>query len=176
MVPAGKNPTQDNRPAKTGRSKNLPGEVRWMPTAFRAFNPKKLNGRRSPARPLGRASTPPANEGLLFKREPGMSRVFQALTAEPWAIDPSWLPLMAAIAQRNFGAPEVAAAQGWQARDHDLMAGPGAQKLAGSQRAYLVEGVAIIPITGPIFPRANMMTEMSGATSITMLLNDYRAR
>lgn len=104
-----------------------------------------------------------------------MSRAFQALTAEPWAIEPSWLPLLAALAQRNHSAPEVEAAKGWQARDFDLMAGPGAQRLPGSQRSYVIDGVAIIPVTGPIFPRANMMTEMSGATSITTLMADYRS-
>jgi ClpP class serine protease len=104
-----------------------------------------------------------------------MSRVFQALTAEPWAIDPSWLPLLSALAQRNHAAPEVQAAQDWQKRDFDLMAGPGAQRLPGAQRAYMIDGVAVIPVTGPIFPRANMMTEQSGATSIAMLQNDFRA-
>lgn len=104
-----------------------------------------------------------------------MSRVFHALTAEPWAIEPSWLPLLAALARRDHSAPEVAAAEGWQRRDYELMAGPGAQKLGGAQRAYVVDGVAVLPITGPIFPRANMMTEMSGATSITVLQNDFRA-
>lgn len=104
-----------------------------------------------------------------------MSRVFQALTAEPWVIVPSWLPLLAALAQRNHAAPEVQATQDWQKRDFDLMAGPGAQRLAGATRAYAIDGVAIIPVTGPIFPRANMMTEQSGATSLTMLQNDFRA-
>jgi ClpP class serine protease len=103
-----------------------------------------------------------------------MTRAFKALTADPWAIDPSWLPLMAALAQRNQSAPEVEAAKGWQARDYDLMAGPGAQRLAGADRAYVVDGVAVLPVTGPIFPRSNMMTALSGATSITMLQNDYR--
>jgi ClpP class serine protease len=103
-----------------------------------------------------------------------MSRVFQALTAEPWAIIPDELHKLSAIAQRHpipgakDGEPE------YSKRDYQLMAGPGAQKLAGAQRAYVIEGVAIIPITGPIFPRANMMTEMSGATSITSLQNDHR--
>lgn len=104
-----------------------------------------------------------------------MSRVFQALTAEPWAIEPSWLPLLAALAQRNHSAPEVQAVQDWQKRDFDLMAGPSAQRLAGASRGYVIDGVAIIPVTGPIFPRANMMTEQSGATSLTTLQNDYRA-
>lgn len=104
-----------------------------------------------------------------------MTRAFQALTAEPWAIEPSWLPLLAAIACRNHDSPAVQAAEGWQKRDYEMMAGPGAQKLAGSERAYIVGGVAVLPITGPIFPRANKMTEMSGATSVTMLQNDFRA-
>lgn len=103
-----------------------------------------------------------------------MSRALRALTAEPWAIVPSSLVLIAAIAQRNHAAPEIAAAGEWQKRDFEVMAGPGAQRLAGAQRAYVVDGVAVLPVTGPIFPRANMMTEMSGATSISMLQNDYR--
>lgn len=104
-----------------------------------------------------------------------MSRIFRALTAEPWAIEPSWLHLLAALAQRNHAAPELQAVRDWEKRDYELMAGPGAQKLAGAQRAYVIDGVAVIPLTGPIFPRANMMTEQSGATSITMLQNDFRA-
>jgi len=105
-----------------------------------------------------------------------MTRVFQALTALQWAIDPAWLPLLSALAQRNTSAPEVEAAQGWVERDFEAVAGPGAQRLAGgSQRAFVVDGVALLPITGPIFPRANMMTEMSGATSLSILQADYRA-
>jgi len=103
-----------------------------------------------------------------------MTRALQALTADPWAIVPGWLPLIAALAQRNHGAPEVANAGDWEKREYDIMAGPGGQRLAGAQRAFVVDGVAILPVVGPIFPRANMMTEMSGATSVTMLQNDYR--
>lgn len=102
-------------------------------------------------------------------------RIFQALTAIQWAIEPSWLQLLSALAQRNATAPEVEAAKGWQKRDHEAMAGPAAQRLAGADRAFLVDGVALLPITGPIFPRANLFTEISGATSVTMLLKDYRA-
>jgi ClpP class serine protease len=103
-----------------------------------------------------------------------MSRVFQALTAEPWAIDPSWLPLLAALAQRDYRAAEVEAAQGWQKLDYDLIAGPTAQRIAGAQRAWMQDGVAVLPVLGPIFPRANMMTDMSGATTVSMLSNDLR--
>lgn len=105
-----------------------------------------------------------------------MSRVIQALTAEMWAIVPSELQKIALIARRHH-MPEGADGEtpAYIKRDYELMAGPGAQKLAGSSRTFLIDGVAVMPITGPIFPRANMMTEMSGATSVTMLQNDYRA-
>jgi hypothetical protein len=103
-----------------------------------------------------------------------MSRVFQALTAEPWAIVPSELQKIAAIVQRH-AAPDAAKGEPeYQKRDYLLMAGPGAQRLADTSRAFLIDGVVILPITGPIFPRANMMTEYSGATSINTLTDDYR--
>lgn len=104
-----------------------------------------------------------------------MSRAFEALAAEPWAIIPAELHKLAAIAQRHpVGGGEQGEPE-YQKRDYALMAGPGAQRLAGAHRAFVVDGVAVLPITGPIFPRANMMTEMSGATSVTMLQNDLRA-
>jgi len=103
-----------------------------------------------------------------------MTRAYQALTAEPWAIEPSWLHLLAAVARRDSASPELQARQDWQERDYAAMAGPAAARLAGAHRAYVIDGVAILPITGPIFPRANLMTEMSGASSVTMLQNDFR--
>jgi len=81
-----------------------------------------------------------------------MSRVFQALTAEPWAIEPSWLPLLAALAQRDQATLDIVAAREWQKRDYDLMAGPGAQKLANAQRAYVIDGVRSFRSWGRSFP------------------------
>lgn len=101
-------------------------------------------------------------------------RVFNALTAEPWAIMPSSLQTMVAILQRHNMPDATKEAPEYAKRDLELMAGPGAQRLAGTSRTFLIDGVAVLPITGPIFPRANMMTEYSGATSISMLTDDYR--
>ncbi len=103
-----------------------------------------------------------------------MSRALAALTNQFWAIDPSWLPLMASIAQRGSGNSNLESSREWVKRDHLAMAGPGAQKLPGANRAYVVDGVGVLPITGPIFPRANLLTEVSGASSLTMLQNDHR--
>lgn len=101
-------------------------------------------------------------------------RAFQALAGEPWAIEPSWLPILAALAQRNHGAPELKAVEGWAKRDCDLFAGPAARRLDGARYAMITDaGVAIIPVFGPIFPRASMMTEYSGAASATQLQADH---
>jgi len=94
-----------------------------------------------------------------------------------WAMPAADVRLLLSIASRSRDERAAARAgegETWQRRDYDLMAGPGAQKLAGAQRAYVVDGVAVLPVTGPIFPRANLMTDMSGATSVAVLLNDYR--
>jgi ClpP class serine protease len=47
-------------------------------------------------------------------------------------------------------------------------------RLEGARRAQVRDGVAIIPVTGPIFRRANLVTEMSGATSIELLARDLQ--
>lgn len=104
-----------------------------------------------------------------------MSLIFRALTAEPWAIVPANLELIARIAQRHHNAVDPSKGEPeYQRRDYLQMAGPGAQPIPGAQRAYAIDGVAVIPVIGPIFPRANMMTAYSGATSVTMLQNDFK--
>ena len=104
-----------------------------------------------------------------------MTKAFHALCGEKWAIDPSWLPLLATIAQRgNVSAAGSDDVRKWVQRDHLAAAGQGAQKLAGAYRGFTVGRTGILPITGPIFPRANMLTEISGATSLTMLQADHQ--
>jgi signal peptide peptidase SppA len=42
-------------------------------------------------------------------------------------------------------------------------------------RTIVRDGVAIIPISGPIFPKANLFTEISGATSLELLAKSFAA-
>jgi len=88
-------------------------------------------------------------------------KAIDAVLGQPWAIEPEWLRMIAAIAERQFDAPVVAAM-----RDN-----PPRQEMP----AMAADGVAVINIMGPIFPRANMMTEMSGATSLDMAQAQFRA-
>ncbi len=107
-------------------------------------------------------------------RGASMKRVSRAITAELWAITPAALQTIATIVRGHQLPDAEQETPAYIKRDYELMAGPGAQRLAGAARTFVVDGVAIMPITGPIFPRANMMTEFSGATSVSVLTDDYR--
>jgi ClpP class serine protease len=101
------------------------------------------------------------------------TRALAALTAEPWAIEASWLPIIAALAMRE---PVSIAQPTWAGHDLEVFAGPDARKLEGARSATVTaDGIALIPVFGPIFPRANMMTEVSGSTTAQGILADYRA-
>lgn len=47
-------------------------------------------------------------------------------------------------------------------------------RLTNTKRTTIRDGVAVIPVVGPIFPRANLMTALSGATSISTLAKDFQ--
>jgi ClpP class serine protease len=80
------------------------------------------------------------------------SRAFDAVVGQPWAIEPSWLPVLAKIAQRG-GDPSTISARPAAYTDETC-------------RVVARDGVALLELIGPVFPRANMLTEMSGATSL----------
>lgn len=111
-----------------------------------------------------------------------MIRALHALTAEPWAIRPDYLHLMASIAGMDREARAANAeseGETWRKRDLSAIigafAGPTVRRMDGARYAMVTDaGVAVIPVFGPIFPRANVMTEYSGGSSVAMLQNDYR--
>ena len=116
-----------------------------------------------------------------------MSRAFRELCSELWAITPDWLHILAALSLRDRNHPLVGQAY----KDEDgkkaptpverfsslMFLGAAARSLEGqgSGRAIVAEGVAILPVLGPIFPRANMMTDLSGATSCAAVHKDLSA-
>ena len=85
------------------------------------------------------------------------SYVLQAFTEKPWAILPNKLAILEEIVSRHV-AGEKLGAEEVQARIH------GASRPADRR----VGSVAVLPLFGTIFPRANMMTQVSGATSAEM--------
>ncbi len=88
-------------------------------------------------------------------------RVLAALESELWAITPEGLEQIIAIAQGCGDLEAVAAKLGG--------------RLPNTRNVQNRDGVAVIPVIGPIFRYANVFTEISGATSIQTLATDFSA-
>lgn len=94
-------------------------------------------------------------------------RAIEAVLANPWAITDEGMELVASVAAREH---EYAAGN-LEALEAKL-----GRPLANTQRMTVRDGgVAILPIQGPLFGKANLMTQVSGATSYDMLATDLNA-
>ena len=89
-------------------------------------------------------------------------RVWNRVAGEPWAITETALHTILEIAARENESPQAVAA-----------------KLGRNlQNTYSVterDGVAIIPVTGPLFRYANLFTMISGASSYELIARDFTA-
>lgn len=88
-----------------------------------------------------------------------MHRAFQLASAIPWAISPQWLTTILTIANREGAGPDAVATQ---------LGRP----LENTHEVTRRGNVAIIPVHGPIFRRANVFSQVSGATSVQVLATD----
>jgi ClpP class serine protease len=91
-----------------------------------------------------------------------MMRAFWLAADTQWAITKPALEQILEIAARDNLDPEAVAAK---------LGRP----LKNTQTVDERDGVAILPMQGPIFPKANLFTEISGATSIQVLATDFTA-
>lgn len=89
-----------------------------------------------------------------------MTRALELAAAQPWLILPDALDNLLAIADR-LGDPVALEAQL-------------GRRLDNSRTVTMRDGVAIIPVVGPVFRYANLFTEISGATSTQVLATDLR--
>ena len=106
-----------------------------------------------------------------------MRRALNAILAEPWAIKPEWLGVIAEIAQRDADEPalliqRIADRLGETPETVQKRLG---QRLENTRQVRERGGVAIISVVGPIFPRANLISEFSGGTSLNVLATDLQA-
>jgi signal peptide peptidase SppA len=89
--------------------------------------------------------------------------VVRAISEHPWAILPQTLETILEIVGLRASGVELTAEE-IQAR---IGSGP-------AQRPAVVNGsVAIVPLYGVLFPRANLFTEMSGGTSLQQWAQDF---
>lgn len=87
----------------------------------------------------------------------------QAVLAHSWAITPEAMETIVTVAER-----ESEFSGNLQALEAKL-----GRPLGNTMTATVRDGVAIIPVEGPLFRRANLMTEFSGATSYDVLARDF---
>jgi len=93
--------------------------------------------------------------------EVGAPRYFSSLADQVWAVQsPAVLRELAHIAQRGGN---IEAVERWRS-----------ERAEDARRVRIRNGVAIVPIMGPIFPRANLFTEISGATSLGVVARDLQ--
>lgn len=94
-------------------------------------------------------------------------RAIEAVLANPWAITDDGMELVASVASREH---EYAGGN-LEALEAKL-----GRPLNNTQRMTVRDGgVAMLPIQGPLFGKANMMTQLSGATSYDVLATDLNA-
>lgn len=89
-----------------------------------------------------------------------MPRAFELASAQPWLMLPNALENLLAISERMGDPVALETKLG--------------RKLDNSQSVSIRNGVAIVPVIGPIFRYANLFTEISGATSTQVLATDIR--
>jgi capsid assembly protease len=94
--------------------------------------------------------------------ERSRGRVLDYLFANHWGILPEVLQTILSIAQGGNESPEAVA---------ERLGRP----LQNTRTVINRDGVAVLPISGPVFRYANLFTEISGATSIEVLATDFRA-
>lgn len=86
---------------------------------------------------------------------------YHIAASRPWLIQEESLQTILAVANR-MGDPDALQTQL-------------GRKLENTRTVTMQDGVAVIPVTGPIFRYANLFTEISGATSTQVLATDIRA-
>jgi ClpP class serine protease len=89
--------------------------------------------------------------------------LLNAICNQPWLITEEWLQTIVEIAERENEPPQVISAR----LGRPLNNAPAAVRRDN--------GVSIIPVVGPMFRHANMLTEISGATTTARVAQDVGA-
>lgn len=90
--------------------------------------------------------------------------VLEAILARPWAIRPELLPVIAEIVARRISGEHLQA--------QEIRARVGAAPATRPVRT--VGAVAVLPLYGVLFPKASMLGEMSGGTSLARFRASFR--
>jgi len=89
-----------------------------------------------------------------------MPRALELAASQPWLMLPDALDNLLTISDRLGDPVALATKRG--------------ERLEDTRKVTLRNGVAIVPVVGPIFRYANLFTEISGATSTQVLATDIQ--
>lgn len=89
------------------------------------------------------------------------TKLFDLAATAVWALDEAWLKLILDVASGQGEGPEAVSAR---------LGRP----LVNARSVEVRDGVAVIPIQGPIFRRGNMLSEVSATTSTEVVARDLR--
>lgn len=105
------------------------------------------------------------------------NRAIELLSGEYWTMSREALVAMVEIARGypSDGALRKDLQNVFHRSDNQALQDLDGELIEGARRGKKRGCVALIPILGPIFPRANLMTEVSGANSAEMIMKDIRA-
>lgn len=95
------------------------------------------------------------------------ARIIGKITSAPWMITPDALKMMLEIFDAHLS--------GTLTTDEIKARMAIVESRVGEQATRREGKIGVLNITGPIFPKANLMTEMSGATSVEQFRSDFRA-
>lgn len=99
-------------------------------------------------------------------------RALDLLMSRPWLIQPEALQNMLAIAAREGDLQEAEIRRVAHLEQQQALIARGGSPMKGTDFVSVREGIAIIDIRGPIFARANLFTEISGAVSTERLARE----
>lgn len=106
-----------------------------------------------------------------------LSAVLAAVRCQPWAILPEYLDAIEAIAARALDAPVLAllASDGHKERLAEMRAVAAVgSPLDGAVMTTVRDGTAVLPVLGPIFPRATLVNSSAGGTALDAIMRDFR--
>lgn len=97
----------------------------------------------------------------------------EAAMSVPWAIYEPALRTILEIAARE--PVDLRAVAEWKRTSPETLASRQGAWKEGTDAVQVRDGVGIVTAAGPIFRRANLMTELSGATALSSIAKDFTA-
>ena len=96
------------------------------------------------------------------------SHIVTGMTSSPWMITESAMKMICEIVEAHITGK-------LSQEDIRIRYQESRQEMNGKHNHQNVLGIGVLQLAGPIFPKANLMTELSGATSVEQFRSDFRA-